>query len=278
MMTTFTQPTPTMVSREPASGDRCQRTRELFSLALSSDSEDERRHLIDTVIEMHLGLAYREAARYQSRGIALDDLKQVAALALTKAAHRYEVTSGHDFISYAVPTIRGELRKHFRDRGWMVRPPRRIQELQARVNAAEAELSSRLGRSPKPSEVAEHLEEPLEAVIEALANEGCFVPTSLDFPSGQDGTFTLGDLLRSDGDEHERADARLMLESKMERLKERDRLIVGLRFWDGLTQREIADRIGVSQMQVSRLLTRILSQLRQGIGELDAAQTDRRAR
>ena len=140
--------------RQSAAQNRSTRTRELFSLAQSTDSAEERRQLLDVVIEMHLDLAHAEAARYRSRGIALDDLRQVAALALTKAARGYDVTTGHDFLSYAVPTIRGELRKHFRDHGWMIRPPRRIQELQARINTAEAELSSRLGRSPQPKEIA----------------------------------------------------------------------------------------------------------------------------
>ena len=156
-MTTFAQPE--MTGRQSAAQTRSARTRELFSLAQSTDSAEERRQLLDTVIVMHLDLAHAEAARYRSRGIPLDDLRQVAALALTKAARGYDVTTGHDFLSYAVPTIRGELRKHFRDHGWMIRPPRRIQELQARINAAEAELSYRLGRSPQPVEIADHLDE-----------------------------------------------------------------------------------------------------------------------
>ena len=94
------------------------------------------------------------------------------------------MTTGHDFLSYAVPTIRGELRKHFRDHGWMIRPPRRIQELQARISVAESELSNKLGRSPQPAEIADHLDEPVESVIEALASDGCFVPASLDHPTG----------------------------------------------------------------------------------------------
>ena len=112
------------------------------------------------MIALHLDLAHAEASRYRSRGVPLDDLRQVAALALTKATLGYDVTTGHDFLSYAVPTIRGELRKHFRDHGWMIRPPRRIQELQARINVAESELSNRLGRSPQPAEIADHLDEP----------------------------------------------------------------------------------------------------------------------
>ena len=265
-MTTFAQPE--MTGRQSAARTRSTRTRELFSLAQSTDSAEERRQLLDTVIEMHLDLAHSEAARYRSRGIALDDLRQVAALALTKAARGYDVTTGHDFLSYAVPTIRGELRKHFRDHGWMIRPPRRIQELQARINTAEAELSSRLGRSPQPREIAEHIDEGTEAVIEALASDGCFVPASLDHPAGEDGSTTLGDLLPLDDDPHRAAEARLMLSPALRQLGERDRRILSMRFYEGLTQREIAARIGVTQMQVSRLLTRILGQLRSGVGEM----------
>lgn len=263
------QPGPT--GRQAASRERSRRTRELFALALSSDSEEERRQLMDRVIEMHLDFAHAEASRYRSRGIPLDDLRQVAALALTRATRGYDVTTGHDFLSYAVPTIRGELRKHFRDHGWMIRPPRRIQELQARINAAEAELSYRLGRSPQPVEIADHLDESTESVIEALASDGCFVPASLDHPAGGDGSTTLGELLPFEDDEHRASEARLVLRPVLRKLGERDRLILNMRFYEGLTQREIAARIGVTQMQVSRLLTRILGQLRNGVGEVPLA-------
>ena len=255
-------------ARQSVSLERSQRTREIFSLAMSSDSEDERRSLMDSVIEMHLDLAHAEAARYRSRGIPLDDLRQVAALALTKATRGYDVTTGHDFLSYAVPTIRGELRKHFRDHGWMIRPPRRIQELQARINSAEAELSYKLGRSPQPAEIAAHLDEGTESVIEALASDGCFVPASLDHPAGVDGSTTLGELLPFDDNEHRASEARLVLAPVLGQLAERDRQILNMRFYEGLTQREIAARIGVTQMQVSRLLTRILGQLRNGVGDV----------
>ncbi len=237
-------------------------------LASSTDSDSERRDFMATVIEMHLDLAHAEAARYRSRGVPLDDLRQVAALALTKATRGYDVSTGHDFLSYAVPTIRGELRKHFRDHGWMIRPPRRIQELQARINTAEAELSYQLGRSPQPAEIARHLDEPLDSVIEALASDGCFVPASLDHPTGADGSTTLGDLLPLDDADHRASEARLMLRPVLGQLAERDRQILNMRFYEGLTQREIAARIGVTQMQVSRLLTRILGQLRNGVGQV----------
>jgi RNA polymerase sigma-B factor len=265
-MTTTIQPGTSR--RQTASQDRSTRTRELFSLAQTTDSAEERRQLLDSVIEMHLDLAHAEAARYRSRGIPLDDLRQVAALALTKATRGYDVTTGHDFLSYAVPTIRGELRKHFRDHGWMIRPPRRIQELQARINAAEAELSYDLGRSPQPVEIADHLGECTESVIEALASDGCFIPASLDHPAGGDGSTTLGELLPLEDNDHRAVEARLMLQPVLRELSERDRRILSMRFYEGLTQREIAARIGVTQMQVSRLLTRILAQLRNGVGEV----------
>src|SRR3954453_8308268 len=251
----------------PSRHDRNARTRDLFLQAASASSE-ERARLLETVIVMHVDLAHAEASRYRSRGIPLDDLRQVAALALTKAARGYDVSSGHDFLSYAVPTIRGELRKHFRDHGWMIRPPRRIQELQSRINAAESELSYRLGRSPQPVEIADHLGECTESVIEALASDCCFPPAPLDHPAGADGSSTLGDLLPDDDPSHGASEARVVLQPVLRRLGERDRQILGMRFCEGLTQREIAERIGVTQMQVSRLLTRILAQLRSGVGDV----------
>jgi RNA polymerase sigma-B factor len=249
---------------------RSERTLELFTLARATTSDTERQELLDEVIVLHLDLAHAEANRYRSRGVPLDDLRQVAALALTKATSGFDVTAGHDFLAYAVPTIRGELRKHFRDHGWMVRPPRRIQELQARLNRADSELNYALGRAPLPQELADHLDEPLASVTEALASDGCFVPASLDRPTGDsDGLSTLGDLLPLDDSEHRASEARLMLAPVLRDLSDRDRRILELRFGEGLTQREIAGRIGVTQMQVSRLLSRILGQLREDVGEVE---------
>lgn len=256
------------LARSSASRARNERTRELFTMALASESVAERQQLLDQVIVLHLELAHAEAKRYRSRGVPLDDLRQVAALALTKATNGYDVTTGHDFLSYAVPTIRGELRKHFRDHGWMIRPPRRIQELQARINVAGAELAHELGRAPVPTEIARRLEEPEASVIEALASDGCFVPASLDHPAGGDGLTTLGDLLPHDDLDHQASEARLVLRPVLRSLSDRDRQILTMRFYEGLTQREIASRIGVTQMQVSRLLTRILGQLRSDVGDL----------
>jgi len=257
-------------TRNPAFEERAVRTRELFLLAQTCASEHERRQLLDTVIELHLDYAHAQATKYRSRGVPLDDLRQVAALALTKAANGYDVSTGHDFLSYAGPTIRGELRKYFRDHGWMIRPTRSIQELQARISTAEAELSYELGASPRPAQIADHLDVPLEPVLEALASDGCFTPASLDLTVRNDRAATLGDLLPGDDADHRAAEARMMLNPAINTLSERDRTILRLRFFEGLTQREVADRIGVTQMQVSRLLTRILAQLRHRVGDVPA--------
>ena len=228
----------------------------------SSDS----RTLTDQLIETNAGVARSMAGRYRNRGIDLDDLEQVALLGLTKAAQRFDPTAGHDFLSYAVPTIRGELRRHFRDAGWMVRPPRRVQDLQARIARAQDELEPQLGRSPRPSEVASHLGEQLDDVVEALAADGCFTPTSLDGPVG-DGASSLGDLLGDEDRAIESAEARVVLGPVLRTLSPRDQRILQLRFVEERTQQEIAEAIGLTQAQVSRVLTRILDELRSGLGE-----------
>jgi len=254
--------------QRPEHRERSARTADLLGRAARTRVESRRRALIAEVVEVNMGVADAIANHYRRRGIADDDLRQVAYLALTKAAWRFDADAGHDFLSFAVPTIRGELRRYFRDRGWMVRPPRKVQELQARIFAAEAELSVTLGRSASVSEVAEHLDVPAGDVEEALAAEGCFVPTSLDKNVGRaDSRTTLGDLLGGGDTGSEAAEARVVLAPVVRRLNERDRTVLRLRFFEDLTQREIAEEIGVTQTQVSRVLTRILDELRQGIGE-----------
>jgi RNA polymerase sigma-B factor len=220
----------------------------------------------DALIDEHLAVARSMASRYRNRGIELDDLEQVALLGLTKAAQRFDPDAGFDFLSFAVPTIRGELRRHFRDVGWAVRPPRRIQELQARIAAAQEELGARLSRSPRPSEVAEHLGAPLDDVVEALSADGCFSPTSLDAPVGE-GASTLGELLPGDEREVAQAEARIVLAPVVRRLSARDRRIVHLRYFEERTQQEIATSVGLTQAQVSRVLTRILAELRGQLAE-----------
>jgi RNA polymerase sigma-B factor len=246
---------------------RAERTTELLDrLNTAREQGDSVEHdrLVEELVLINLGIAHAIATRYRGRGLNGEDLEQVARLGLVKAAHGFDTTRQNDFLAYAVPTIRGEVRKHFRDQGWMVRPPRRIQELQSRIAAAGAELTQTLGRSPRPSEVAEHLGEELEDVQDALAADGCFSPSSLDRPAREDGgTATVGDLLPDDDHDHEAAEARVTLAPVVRRLSERDRRILHLRFFSGWTQEEIARDIGVTQMHVSRLLARILADLRE---------------
>jgi RNA polymerase sigma-B factor len=244
--------------------DRTERTAELFQRASSTTDDLERHRLINEVVVLNMGIAGAVAMPYRARGVPIDDLRQVAYLALVKAAKGFDVHSGHDFLSYAVPTIRGEVKRHFRDRGWVIRPPRRLQELRSRISAAESELAFSLGRTPRDSEVAGLLGEPIKAVAEARDAAGCFCPTSLDRP-GDDGQSTLGEMVRADDTGEQTAEVRVMLAPVVRRLSERDRRILMLRFFRGYTQQEIADEIGVTQMQVSRLLNRILSELRDGL-------------
>ena len=239
--------------------------------AIVCDLRDVRRvadadELTRQLIETNAAVARSMASRYRNRGIDLDDLEQVALLGLTKAAQRFNPSAGHDFLSFAVPTIRGELRRHFRDSGWMVRPPRRVQDLQTRIAAAQEELEPKLGHSPRPSEIAAHLDEDLSDVVEALAADGCFTPTSLDAKVA-DGSSSLGDLLGEDDRALAQAEAKVMLEPLMRALTARDRRIVRLRYFQEQTQQEIADVVGLTQAQVSRVLTRILADLRSGLVE-----------
>jgi RNA polymerase sigma-B factor len=250
--------------------ERAERTAQLLECSVGA-CERERQRILDEVIVLNIGVANAVAARYRARGVAIEDLQQVAYLALVKAAQGFDPSAGHHFLSYCVPTIRGEVKRYFRDHGWAVRPPRRIQELQSRISTASSELAFELGRSPRPSELAERLDESLDDVTEALANDGCFAPTSLDRTFGEDGSTTLGELLGRDDEGQPAAEARVVLGPVVRRLGERDRRILMLRFFRGWTQQEIAEDIGVTQMQVSRLLSRILSELREQLPGADTS-------
>ena len=222
----------------------------------------ERKRLQDEVVVLHMGLARAIAARYRGRGIADDDLTQAASMALLKAARSFDPTRGVEFLSYAVVTMKGEVKRQFRDYGWMVRPPRSIQKLQSDVSRADSELTHRLGRSPKVSEVAAYLDVAEEEVLEALSADGCFTPTSLDTPVGSEGSGVLGELIPGDDSAMSEAEARVMLTPAVRALPEREREVLYLRFFKQQTQAQIAEEIGVTQMQVSRILSRVLVQLR----------------
>ncbi len=243
-------------------------TDELLQRMRDCTSPGERHELTDELVMANLGVADAVVSPYRSRGIPTEDLRQVAYMALVKAAQNFDSARGYDFLSYTVPTIRGEIRRYFRDHGWMVRPPRRIQDLQRRVSTASAELARDTGSEPTPGQIAAHLGEAESDVREALGGEGCFTPASLDHPVGDGSTASLGDLLPDEERGSTAAEARVMLAPVVQRLAARDRRILRLRFFEGLTQQEIAEDIGVTQMQVSRLLSRIYADLRRQLGRL----------
>lgn len=245
-----------------------ERTARALTTRAETSCEKRRQELLEYVVSVNMGVARAVASRYTNRGLETEDLFQVAYAALTRAARDFDPGQHDEFLSYAVPTIRGEIKKHFRDRGWTVRPPRRIQEAQSRIARAESALWQELGRSPKPTEVATHLALPVDMVTEAMVADGCFTPTSLDRPvDGLRGVSTLGDLI-GDVDPHQAAaEARALLAPVMTQLAERDRRILYLRYFEERSQEQIGQELGVSQVQVSRLLSRILRDLRAGLGE-----------
>jgi RNA polymerase sigma-B factor len=240
--------------------DRNRLTAELLGRCAAADDAEQER-LRGEVVVLNMEVARAIAMRYRGRGVGVDDLVQVAYVGLVKAVNGYDPEHEADFLSYAVPTLTGEVKRYFRDFGWAVRPPRRIQELQGQISRVSHDMAQRLGRSPRPSEVAEQLGIDVEAVIEALATDGAFTPASLDIPVGE-GSAVLGDLIGEDDRDLDRAEMRVALGPAVRRLGERDRLILELRFFEGWTQERIAQEIGVTQMQVSRLLARILAELR----------------
>lgn len=241
--------------------ERTRRTREALELAAGRE-EPERSEILNEVVTWNLPVASSISHRFRNRGVSVEDLEQVAFLALTKAAHAFDASRGDDFLVFAVPTIRGELKRHFRDVAWTVRPPRRIQELQAAIMTATDELYQELGRAPQVVEIAERVGSTTDDVAEAVACGGCFNADSLD-DRGPDGeSRSASERLGEPEQGFGHVEAVSMLAPACRQLKERDRRILYLRFYRGQTQSQIAQELGVTQMQVSRLITRILKNLR----------------
>lgn len=243
--------------------DRAERTHDLLLEAFNAEPEVKAR-LHEQVILLNLEVAESIVMRYRNRGVPVEDLVQVACLGLVKAVRGFDPDKSDHFLSYAAPTILGEVKRFFRDSAWTVRPPRRIQELQAEISHASADLMHRHGGVPTPKEIAAELQIEVKEVNEALAADGCFAPRSLDRPSasGGDEGPSLADVLGDDDSGFDRAEAVLALRPLCSTLSERDRRLIYLRFFHEWTQARIAEEFGVTQMQVSRLLTRILKQLR----------------
>jgi len=217
------------------------------------------------VVLEHRQLATSIAHRYDHRGLEREDLEQVALLGLIQAVRRYKPGHGSGFLAFAVPTITGELKRHFRDHGWAVRPPRRLQEQSLAVRACVDRLTQDLGREPSRAEVASAVGASECDVELAQEVDSQYVARSMDAPVDRDSGVALCDTLGTTCADLSRVEAFETLRPLLRELKARDRLIIRLRFVDNLTQRQIGQRIGVSQMQVSRLLTDILHRLRQAL-------------
>jgi RNA polymerase sigma-B factor len=206
------------------------------------------------------------ARRFAGRGEPVDDLEQAGTVGLLNAVDRFEPDRGVDFLSYAVPTITGEIRRHFRDRTWSMRVPRRLKDLQGAINGAVGPLSQELGRAPRPSEIAARLDIPPEDVVEGLDAQQAYRSSSLDeLVAGGDSA--LAETLGSVDAEMDKVEYRETLAPLLDELPERERTILLLRFFGNLTQTQIADRVGISQMHVSRLLAQTVAQLRRRMTE-----------
>src|SRR5689334_5157206 len=219
------------------------------------------------LVERYRGLVRAVAVRYADRGEPLDDLVQVAWIGLLKAIERFDLSRKLQFSTYATPTMIGEIKRHYRDRTWAIHVPRSLQELRVRANAAIDRLTAENGQAPTVAELASHLDVGEEELLDALQSENARSATPLTFDDADDGERTVDVPVVEAG--FEVSDARMMLGSALERLPQRERRILELRFAEGLTQSQIATRVGISQMHVSRLLRRSLEQLRELVGEVD---------
>lgn len=212
---------------------------------------------------MHLPLVEHLARRFRNRGEPLDDLVQVATIGLIKSVDRFDSTRGVEFSTYATPTIVGEIKRHFRDKGWAIRVPRRLQELRLSLTSATAELSQRLGRAPTVHELAEQLKISDEEVLEGLESANAYSTLSLDVPEqGEQDSPVVADSLGAEDVDLEGVEYRESLKPALAKLPPREKKILMLRFFGNMTQSQIADEIGISQMHVSRLLAKTLAQLR----------------
>lgn len=238
-------------------------TRELF-VRYRLDGNDEAR---DELITMYLNLVKYLASRFRNRGEPIDDLIQVGTIGLIKAIDRFDIDRQVEFTTYATPTIVGELKRYFRDKGWAIKVPRRLQELSFKVNQAVDHLTQALQRSPSIHEIAEHLEVTPEEVLEAMETSEAYNFVSLESDRGGDGSdsFSILEYIGNDDRLLAVVDDRTTLQAAFKKLTSQEQQVLYLRFFEGLTQTEIARQLEISQMQVSRLLRRTLKVLRENI-------------
>ncbi len=238
--------------------------REMFEqLAALEAGTSEHEKIRAALIERHLPLVTFMARKFADRGEPLDDLIQVGTIGLIKAIDRFEISKGFEFSTFATPTIVGEIKRHFRDKTWAVRVPRRLQELGAAVTKATIELTQKLDRSPTPKEIAKHLGITVDEVAEALESNAAYSTVSLDVTS--DTSTSIGDSFGSLDEALEGVEYRESLKPLLAQLDDREKRILQMRFFDNLSQSQIASELGISQMHVSRILNKVLSHLREGL-------------
>lgn len=234
-------------------------------LARLPEDDPQRKALRDELVTMNLPLVEHLARRFRDRGEAHEDLVQVGTVGLIKAVDRFDAERGVEFSTYATPTIVGEIKRHFRDRGWSVRVPRRLQEMRLAITRSTQELSQQTGRSPTVADLAAHIGATEEEVLEGLEAAQAYATASLDAGTSSDGdeSLSLGDTLGSEDSALEHVDNWETLKPLLAKLDDRERRIIELRFGnDEMTQSQIAEDVGISQMHVSRILAKTLAQLR----------------
>ncbi|SES89450.1 RNA polymerase, sigma 37 subunit, RpsB/SigB [Olsenella sp. KH3B4] len=239
------------------------RTRELFRQYKATGDPDVR----DQLIVSHLNLVRFLASKFKNRGEPLDDLIQVGTIGLIKAIDRFDPSRGLEFTTYATPTILGEIKRHFRDKGWSVRVPRRLQELSAKVNQANDELTNELSRSPSVEEIAKRVGASVDDVLEAMESSSAYssVPLEGGGSSDDDDAPSVIDHYATEDEDLAASDDRIVLEDAIRGFSPREKDVIRMRFFEGMTQVEIAQRLGISQVQVSRLLRRTLRRVQDKI-------------
>ena len=238
--------------------------REMFEqLAALEAGTSEHEALRAALIERHLPLVTFMARKFADRGEPLDDLIQVGTIGLIKAIDRFEISKGFEFSTFATPTIVGEIKRHFRDKTWAVRVPRRLQELGASVTKATTELTQKLDRSPTPKEIAKHLGITVDDVAEALESNAAYSTVSLDVTS--EPSTSIGETFGALDEALEGVEYRESLKPLLAQLDDREKRILQMRFFENLSQSQIATELGISQMHVSRILNKVLSHLREGL-------------
>ncbi|WP_420855476.1 RNA polymerase sigma factor SigF [Streptomyces humi] len=243
--------------------DRSGARAKFVELRALKEGSAEYAELRNQLVRMHLPLVEHLARRFRNRGEPLDDLTQVATIGLIKSVDRFDPDRGVEFSTYATPTVVGEIKRHFRDKGWAVRVPRRLQELRLALTTATAELSQQHGRSPTVHELAEKLAISEEEVLEGLESANAYSTLSLDVPDTDDESPAVADTLGAEDEALEGVEYRESLKPLLEDLPPREKRILLLRFFGNMTQSQIAQEVGISQMHVSRLLARTLAQLRE---------------